>query len=309
MQDQNQLLREALERIIQWDDAGLALTEDLIANAKAALAQPAEGGEAVYQCQGADGRWTDQTRESYDYNVKHGQAVVRVLYTTPPASQGHGLTVIDPDAWEPCTPEYLFNGGDCNAPRVWHEASHNHWHPKRKDSEEQPSPASPADMAVYQSIADGYTNAQQPKAVQPEDCDDLFCCYAQIVDGAYKLFNCRTNKVMADGKVHPMYSAPIDLQYWDSRDREDGPKWRAHIAKAQQPSEEVVAWQPIETAPKDGRTMFVVKAVDVIHHPGAMPYTSDPWCVWQDADGFSRWPHAFNPTHWMPLPPITKSQA
>lgn len=34
-------MREALERIIQWDAAGLALTEDLIANAKAALTAPA----------------------------------------------------------------------------------------------------------------------------------------------------------------------------------------------------------------------------------------------------------------------------
>lgn len=56
----------------------------------AALTQPAkaaQAGEAVYQCQGADGRWTDQSRDSYDYNVKHGGGPVRVLYTSPPASQ------------------------------------------------------------------------------------------------------------------------------------------------------------------------------------------------------------------------------
>jgi hypothetical protein len=62
-------------------------------------AQPQAAGEAVYQCQGADGRWTDQTRESYDYNVKHGQAVVRVLYTTPPASQQAAQAVPD---WSEC---------------------------------------------------------------------------------------------------------------------------------------------------------------------------------------------------------------
>lgn len=50
-------------------------------------AQPAESVEAVYQCQGADGRWTDQSRDSYDYNVKHGGGPARVLYTAPPASQ------------------------------------------------------------------------------------------------------------------------------------------------------------------------------------------------------------------------------
>jgi len=77
------------------------------------------------------------------------------------------------------------------------------------------------------------------------------------------------------------------------------------------PKPEPMTWRDIETAPKDGRTMFVVKAVDVIRHPGAAPYTSDPWCVWQDKDGFSRWPHSFEPTHWMPLPPapITKGAA
>lgn len=45
MQSTEQLLREALERIIQWDDAGLALTEDLIANAKAAVEQSVKGVE------------------------------------------------------------------------------------------------------------------------------------------------------------------------------------------------------------------------------------------------------------------------
>ena len=61
-------------------------------------------------------------------------------------------------------------------------------------------------------------------------------------------------------------------------------------------------WRPIASAPTTGRKMFVVRAFDVTTHSG-MPYTSDPWCVWREEDGkFARWPHAFAPTQWLPLP-------
>lgn len=61
-------------------------------------------------------------------------------------------------------------------------------------------------------------------------------------------------------------------------------------------------WQPIETAPNgENKTMFVVKAFNV--KTNGLEYTSDPWCVWRNKDGsFARWPHNFEPTHWMPLP-------
>ena len=63
-------------------------------------------------------------------------------------------------------------------------------------------------------------------------------------------------------------------------------------------------WQPIETAPKNGRAMFVVQALDVCNSfTGNRPYTTDPYCVWpDDICDFARWPHPFPPTHWMPLP-------
>lgn len=48
-----------------------------------ATAKVLEGMEPVYQYQLANGNWIDQTKESYDYNVKHGQATVRMLYATP----------------------------------------------------------------------------------------------------------------------------------------------------------------------------------------------------------------------------------
>jgi len=44
-----------------------------------------EQGEpvAIYQFQNSDGSWIDQAKHSYDYNVKHGHATVRIVYTTP----------------------------------------------------------------------------------------------------------------------------------------------------------------------------------------------------------------------------------
>ena len=66
-----------------------------------------------------------------------------------------------------------------------------------------------------------------------------------------------------------------------------------------------VSWRPIETAPKgrDPWSMFVVIAMNIIPYQSSVPYTSDPYCVWRQADGtFARWPHYFEPTHWCPLP-------
>lgn len=69
-------------------------------------------------------------------------------------------------------------------------------------------------------------------------------------------------------------------------------------------------WQPIETAPKDSKEMFVVQAFNVdtrLHLPSGYPrYTTDPWCVWYSRGEFVRWPHDFPPTHWARLPPPPK---
>jgi hypothetical protein len=64
-------------------------------------------------------------------------------------------------------------------------------------------------------------------------------------------------------------------------------------------------WLPITTAPQSRKPfeMFVVIAIRSIPQPSSAPYTSDPYCVWREADGsFARWPHRFAPTHWCPLP-------
>lgn len=75
-------------------------------------------------------------------------------------------------------------------------------------------------------------------------------------------------------------------------------------------------WYPIETCPKDGQ-MFVVRAINVQPIPNVdRLYTSDPYCVWYSKNEmvgddrfnnrthFMRWPHAYQPTHWTPLPSV-----
>ena len=62
--------------------------------------QPAQ--ELIYQYQLANGNWIDQAKESYDYNIKLGQAVVRVLYAAPVLQAEKELTpgnTKDADFW------------------------------------------------------------------------------------------------------------------------------------------------------------------------------------------------------------------
>ena len=45
----------------------------------------------IYQMRLADGKWIDQSKESYDYNVKHGHGpYLRVVYTLPQATPQAG---------------------------------------------------------------------------------------------------------------------------------------------------------------------------------------------------------------------------
>jgi hypothetical protein len=62
-----------------------------IASLRQAIAE-LESQEPIYQYQLASGAWIDQTKESHDYNVRHGQATVRVLNTHPPQRIWVGLT-------------------------------------------------------------------------------------------------------------------------------------------------------------------------------------------------------------------------
>jgi len=56
---------------------------------KLRAAQAAQAAQVpIYQYQLANGNWIDQTKESHDYNVRHGQATVRILYAAPSTKEG-----------------------------------------------------------------------------------------------------------------------------------------------------------------------------------------------------------------------------
>lgn len=65
-------------------------------------------------------------------------------------------------------------------------------------------------------------------------------------------------------------------------------------------------WKKIENLPEQymySKKMFVAKAIDIPPFEGSpYKYTTDPYCVWLFIDGnYSRWPHAFPPTHYCEL--------
>ena len=64
------------------------------------------------------------------------EAIVRDTFLASKASE-EVMTVINPEEWEPCSPEYLAAGGRCDAPRVWNPQTQNHWHPRRSAQAEQ----------------------------------------------------------------------------------------------------------------------------------------------------------------------------
>lgn len=70
------------------------------------------------------------------------------------------------------------------------------------------------------------------------------------------------------------------------------------------------AWQPIETAPKDGSTVLVYPATwsnrtGSTAHWNGDTYAKNPRPYWERDDAFGRVMQSREkpPTHWMPLPP------
>lgn len=175
MTDQNQLLREALQDIEQAHDLSLDLDHyasrqvlvSLADKIKAALAQPAEGGGAVAwterelelidgmiqvqldhaaRCDGIANRGMADRQKLWD--MERVALLKKVRCTTPPASQDQAQQP-STQAWANETGLRQIECPSCGDLAVAYDP-------------QQPSPATPADMAVYQSIADGYTKAQQP---------------------------------------------------------------------------------------------------------------------------------------------------
>lgn len=144
MTDQNQLLREALQQIADiqnemyggdWDEI-----EKARHIARAALAQPASPSQA-------------QQPGVCTACVMPEQCAVDIAERGPCSG---GVQQPSTQAWANETGLRQIECPSCGDLAVAYDP-------------QQTSPATPADMAVYQSIADGYTKAQQPKFVRVVD--------------------------------------------------------------------------------------------------------------------------------------------
>lgn len=95
-------LVEALERLAEYTDELVSDHECRpLENARAALALArAEQVEPIYMYQLSDGSWIEQTKASYEYNLRHSKetATARIFYATPPAP----VQAVEPlTAWQP----------------------------------------------------------------------------------------------------------------------------------------------------------------------------------------------------------------
>ncbi len=65
-------------------------------------------------------------------------------------------------------------------------------------------------------------------------------------------------------------------------------------------------WQPIETAPTDGRQILTWRSTSCVLHVdfGAWYQTS----FWSKSHSLVGWPAETQPTHWMPLPEAPKEE-
>lgn len=108
--------------------------------------------------------------------------------------------------------------------------------------------------------------------------------------------------------AYAMFADNGNIRLW-SKARIPHPDAKPLYLHPSPPEGMVGGWMPIETAPI-GRDMFIVRAFDVQVTDKIFGYTSDAYGVWQPTRGrFERWPHPFEPTHWMPLPPPPTSSA
>lgn len=281
------LLREAaydkVDRLLRsnLDDADYAeYSNALEALSQPAQPAPAEGGEIVCQIARKDGpathAWIDVDAQGFeDAGLYPAEFKRRKLYTAPPASPSQAQQP-STQAWANETGLRQIECPSCGDLAVAYDT-------------QQPSPATPADMAVYQSIADGYTKAQQ-------------------LSGEVGALDTETLR-----KAVTRHALEIDKQ----ATLEDFPEalaFQIEMARAllrefglpATPKPEPMTWQPIETAPKDETFLAVLSCGDhqvvcTMSWPVAQAKNSRP-----DGGGF----HVERVTHWMPLPPapIKKEQ-
>jgi hypothetical protein len=136
-----------------WRDfTGDKLMSHMVLEITGLRAQSAQLLQALKETQGAldvsqcpwCGGWGPEYRDSdqpltychHEYTLRPWQMFAPLQpdglpLPVTPQPEAAALTVIDHGAWEPCSPGWLMRGGKCaDAPRLWHAATGNHWHPK-----------------------------------------------------------------------------------------------------------------------------------------------------------------------------------
>jgi|GEM_PF-3018392 len=142
---------------------------------------------------------------------------------------------------------------------------------------------------------------------------------------ARKLFISASNPAAILGLIEQLSAYPADwrkdssLETWFPFTAEQIRKQEAEISRLR----EFGQWQPIDTAPKDGRTVLLgyFNAHDKWRTLRAQWMTQEEIDEWEDPDSFapgwfetsveaddapSCWPTS--PTHWMPLPPAPEKE-
>lgn len=108
------------------------------------------------------------------------------------------------------------------------------------------------------------------------------------------------------GHDGPLFrDGPEALQMSDARSMETGRRHIKSCAQAHTAVEEAVrqereAWRTIDTLPVGAPPVLLIGQYPL---QSVTPVWSDIYHGWKDRNGdWSRWPHSFEPTHWMPLP-------
>jgi hypothetical protein len=131
----------------------------------------------------------------------------------------------------------------------------------------------------------------------PCDCEQ---CQAEKFEEALTQPPPTPKAIVTDAMLDAGLVAAGSARYWVSEERLTAIYTAMHAASPNPEASEIMreAWQPIETAPKDGSSILAIWRWGDNPDNGAETHMVVRWCGWWDAQGFTQ----PEPTHWMPLP-------